>query len=152
MTTQNRVGLAGSPRNPLGPPITRPHSYLQGPFGATLRPSLAAQLAGAYPIEMMLDFLGKRPDVDGYGGQRLVATGHQPQPICLQPLSAADWTIPHAVRFAAPVERDLMLALFNMQGDLMAWGSLLQRTTGPTPPLEIIFPSHHIRVKRIRTN
>lgn len=100
---------------------------------------MAAQLAGAYPVEMMLDFLVKRPDVDGYGGQRLVAVDHQPQPVCLQSLSAADWAIPHAVRFPAPAARDLMLALFDMQGDLMAWGSLLQRTTGPTPPVEIIF-------------
>lgn len=111
---------------------------------------MAAQLAGAYPVEMMLDFLVERPDVDGYGGQRLVAPGHRPQPVCLQPLSAADWTIPQAVRFPAPAARDLMLALFDMDGALMAWGSLLQRTTGPIPPAEITFPSHHIRVKRVR--
>lgn len=151
MLTRDLAGLAGAPRQPLGPPITRPHSYIQGPFGAILRPSLAAQLAGGFPDEMVLDFLTARPDLDGNGGTRLVQAHHAPQSIRLQSFSQGEWAVPHEVRFVAlgPADR-LMLGLYDGAGILMAWGAPLEHSKGPRPPHELVFPSHHIRVKRVR--
>lgn len=100
---------------------------------------------------MVLDVLVARPDVDGHGGGRLVQPDHTPQPVRIQSFSHTEWVIPHEVRFVGlgPTDR-LMLGLYDSAGTLMAWGALLEHAKGPRPVNEIVFPSHRIRVKRVK--
>lgn len=145
------IGRAGLPRNPLSPPHTRLPSFPQGPFGATLRPTLQVQLAGSYPERLFLDFLIRRPDVDGCGGERFAAPGRSPEAVRLERWSASEWAIPYAISFAVPCLAECVaLSLFDERDMLVAWGALLEYSKGPTPPSEIAFPSHRIRVKCLR--
>lgn len=146
----NLSGVAGAPYRPLQPAPTTPSRFTVGPYGAQLRPSLAASLRGRYGDSLFLGLLSGRPDLDGNGGCELQHPGYARQPVDLAPHSATQWAIIRPVLFVLegcpPIG---YLGLFNAAEELEAFGALRGYCSSPAPSSRFEFAACQILVKRI---